>query len=520
MRGLEGARRRRRPWVRWHRGFLVAAAMSLSAAGALTSVVWSNPVPEREARELNDCPGRWLARPNPDDERRLVFQFATHGVAPSLLSPATIELLATHFDRFAPLIVTAQRPPHYPDQSLQAWYREHAKRAQVDSMTAALRLWLTAELREAPTYKGEQAVGSPDVERSILAARIAAAEALSDWGDTRSLPDLRALQRRVPEPSPVLIAAIRRLTDPEHADVLVAEPGGGLAVRRPRAELDSMTVACRDAVTGETTTWAADRPAIAHLWPLLAYGRVFDWQHQPPAGPASSFVPERLALYFRDGRVVSFRPTRGDAGIWEYEDNGRTHSRLEVVNPLLRSKLLEELRHVGVAPAEPRFIGESVTLFIDPGMLRVVGLYEFEGHARDGWLSLRYPITRDDGLGPARIEAVELRANETRKALPVHCEPEGNDYRMGLEAGVAQAYELEVRYSQPISKRSAKYLVTTARAWGRPLHRAWFQVIIDSTLGVPRFEMAFHEVGERPGFRRYLFDASPFKPERDLVVNW
>lgn len=470
---------------------------------------------------MNECPRRWLALPNPKDERQLVFQFATHGVSPSLLSPATIELLASHFDRFAPLIVTAQRPPYYPDQSLQAWYREHATGTQVDSMTAALRSWLTAELSEAPLmHGGYQAVGSPDVERSVLGARIGAAEALSDWGDTRALPDLRALQGRVPAPSSVLVAAIRRLADPEHADVLVTTPGGGLAVRRPRAELDSMTVACRDAVTGDATTWAADRSAIAHLWPLLARGRTFDRQNQPPRGPASSFVAEKLALYFRDGRVVSLQRAWGDAGIWEYEDNGRTHSRLEVVNPLLRSQLLEELKRAGVAPAEPRFIGEFVTLFIDPGMLRVEGTYQFEGLARDGWLSLRYPIARDDGLGPPRIEAVELRESETHKALPVHCEPEGSDYRMGLEAGATQAYELEVRYSQPISARSAKYLVTTAKAWGRPLHRAGFQVIIDSTLGVPRFEMAFRQVGERPGFRRYLFDASPFNPARGLVVNW
>jgi len=27
-------------------------------------------------------------------------------------------------------------------------------------------------------------------------------------------------------------------------------------------------------------------------------------------------------------------------------------------------------------------------------------------------------------------------------------------------------------------------------------------------------------VGERPGFLRYLYDASPFRPDRDLDVSW
>src|SRR5689334_25019092 len=157
MLALDGARRRRQRRVRWHGGFVVAVAISLSSTGAPTSVAWSNPVPEREVLELNECPRRWLARPNPDDERRLVNQLGNYGVSRGLLSPATIDLLESHFNRFAPLVVRAQRPPHYPSPPLQSWYRERAKGTQVDSMTAALCLWLTTEPKEAPIYEGTRA---------------------------------------------------------------------------------------------------------------------------------------------------------------------------------------------------------------------------------------------------------------------------------------------------------------------------------------------------------------------------
>jgi hypothetical protein len=490
----------------------------LTIALAFVAPASANPVPDAEAREMNDRPGRWLAHPTPEDEVGLVRQFGAYGVSRHLLSPATMKLLEASFDRFAPLLVAAQRPPRVTHQNLQRWFRERADRAQAEAMMEALRAWLTATVTEAPIRGGMRIDGPPEmVARDILDARLGAAEALGDWGDVGALPELRAMLERLPEREPILVAAIRRITDPEHADVLVVEKDGRVTMRRPRPELISMTITSHDAVTDKASTWVADRAGIARIWPAFAKGRERRQTDPYEESADESVAPRLVKMYFRDGRIVSLERSGGP---WIYEDNGRLRSSFDVSNPALTTSIMQELHRVGIAPPAPRFVGESVTLRIERGRLQVIGVYDFEGAPRDGWLPLRYPIAQAEGLGRARIESVALRSEADMKPLPVACEPHGSDYRIGLTPGKVAAYELEVRYSQPLTGRSAKYLITTAREWGRPLHRGWFQVIVDSTLGEPRFDLPFTEVAEGRGRRRFLYEAAPFRPERDLVVSW
>jgi len=512
--GLERTSRGTRPRPpRGRFAFWITLAFAVAPAPAP-----ANPVLERDAREMNERPARWLAHPTAEDERGLIAQFAAYGVPPSLLSPSTLKVLERNFDRFAPLMVAAQRPPRRPHPGLQSWYRRLANDAQAAAMKKTLRAWLSARVSEAPLRGGGRITGPPEiVEREILDARMTAAEMLGDWRDRNALPELRAMLGRLPDSDPVLVAAIRRISHPTRADALVAEPDRRLALRRPASELDSIVVSSTDEITREAVTWRADRSGIEQIWSSMDRGLEAGLRNEYVATERSSFVPRRVTMYYRDGMIASLE---GSGGHWSYREEGRPNYRIEIVNPALTSVLLHELRRAGIAPPTPRFVRESVTLFIDPGELRVNGLYEFEGVAPDGWVPLRYPIAREEGLGPPRVDGIELRSLPEMKALPVSFDPEGPEWRIALTPGTAQACLLEVRYRQSLTGHSAKYLITTARDWRRPLHRGWFQVIIDSTLGEPRFDLPFYEVMERPGFRRFLFEASPFRPDSDLVVRW
>lgn len=500
---------------------VVPAALAIGAltiAATPPPAVRANPVPDEAAREMNERPGRWLARPTAAEERDLIQQFGAYGISRGLLSPATLELVERSFDRFAPLFVAAQRPPHAPNQTLQRWYREHADPAQAEAMKRSLRTWLVAKVTEAPRQGGMFTSGPPEaVAREILGARLAAASALGEWQDQGALPGLRALHRTLPGRDPVIVEAIRRIEDPTRGDVLVRAGDGRIEVRRPFSELDSIVVLSRDEITNETSTWRADRVGAHRIWKSLAQGREWNARRPSRAPEIGSFNPRRLTMYFADGPVASLEGWGAD---WTFEQSGRLDHRLRLENEALTTTLIREQQRAGVAPASPRFVEESVTLSIDPGLLRVDGYYLFEGVPPDGWMPLRYPIATHEGLGPPAIEAVELRSHPGGGPLPVHFEREGEVFRIALTPGKEQSYQLEVRYRQALTGRSAKYLITTAREWGRPLHRAWFQVIMDSTLGEPRFGMPFREVGERPGFRRFLLQASPFRPDQDLVVSW
>lgn len=503
-----------RRWLNRHGLFCFLGAVAFVANASGT---FANPVPQRDALEMNERPRRWLSRPNAEDERLLVYHFANYGIARGLLSPSTIGMLERNFDHFAPILVAAQRPPHFPHETIQSWYREHADRAQAEAMKGSLMAWLTEPVTKAPIMDNQLVEEPGEVKRMILRARLAAAEALGDWRDPRAVPALRDLQARLPKPSPVITAAIRRITDPQRADILVPRPGGKFAVGLPRGELDSVTVSWRDAVASRWGTWVADAHGTDRIWTALGQAREDRPRNRPHWESDGFFMMDLLSLYFRDGRIGRLER---QGGYWALEDNGRINHRLDLVIPPLREALLGELDRAGVAPSMPRFVRESITLSIDPGRLQVVGIYAFEGSPPDGWLSLRYPVAVGNGLGPPRFESVALRSLEERRELKTTWEPHGDGIRIGLETGGARTYELEVRYSQEMSGRSATYLVTTARAWGRPIHQAWFQVVIDSTLGVPRFEWDFRNVPERPGYRRYLYQAVPFQPDKDLVVRW
>ncbi len=508
------ARSQHRPWP-W-----LVLVVALAPAAAL-----ANPVPDRAAREMNERPGRWLAHPTPEDERGLIGQFAGYGISRGLLSSATVDLLERNFDRFAPLLVASQLPPHTPQASLQRWYREHADSAQAEAMKRALRQWLTATMTEAPRSEAFQ----DDACSAILNGRLVAAEALGDWHDREAVPDLRRLLASLRTPrvhvlpeglldwEAVLTTAIRRIGDPARAEVLVPGRDGRIEVRRLE-ELDSLVVTSADLVTGETATWRADSTGADRICSALEQGREFDWRHRPPIVRGESTQPRRLALYFRDGPVATLESS-GD--MWEYGESGRRTFRLEIADTALAPTIVGELRRAGIAPASPRFVQESVTLFIDPGQLRVTGLYDFEGASRDGWLPLDYPVARGDGLGEPHLESVELRSTVDRTPLSVTYDVSPTGFRLSLTPGKVTGYELEIHYSQALTARRASYLITTAREWGRPLHRGWFQVITDRSLGEPRFSHRFREA-TTPGedHRRFYYEASPFRPERDLDVTW
>jgi len=154
----------------------------------------------------------------------------------------------------------------------------------------------------------------------------------------------------------------------------------------------------------------------------------------------------------------------------------------------------------------------------------VEGIYQFVGLPASRRVPIVYPIASGRGLGHPTVELVELtRAAQgaSPKTVRVPFEQSGKQVRFTLVPGDSPEYSVRVRYRQVFEGRSATYLTTTARAWRRPLSRAWFQVIVDRSLGSPRFDMPFKEVpAEDPSTRRFSCEISPYLAERDVEVRW
>ena len=484
-------------------------------ASTIAAGVLANPIPGINPA-FSAAPIRWLAHPTQQNEQVVIDLVSRYGISVYLFAPVTLDTLGRQFDRFASVLVSAQRPPHAVQFSVQGWYRERANRAQRAAMTAALREWLTAKVTEAPHEGTERIVGPPEaIANQILEMRLRAAEALGDWRDTLALPQLKAMSKTVPRGHQILIHAMRRITDPSGADVFLVEENGRVVQRRPHSELDSMTVTCWDPLTSGKELWHVDRSGLQRIWKTLSDGSELR-VHESPTTTAFTFT--KLDLFFHDGLAAHLE---GVSGTWDYMDNGGRQSRhLSITNRALLDAMLAELARAHRSPHQPRFVSESVTLLISRNELRVRGVYQFEG-AVGGWLSLLYPTASDRGHGPAQIERVALHPlHQMDTKLLCGLEGTAPQHRILLRPGDVSDYELEVDYRQSLSGRRARYLVTTARAWGRPLRHAQFFVSVDSQLGTPHFPMHFDEAEPSRGQRRFFFDAAPFSPDTDLVVSW
>ncbi len=102
-------------------------------------------------------------------------------------------LLEENFDRFAPLIVEAQRPSKAIDYRMQDWYWHKADAAQREAMLIALRSWLTGPLPEEESSRLGRTARTGSAWEDAL-ARVEVAEFLVDYGDLASVPLVESLR--------------------------------------------------------------------------------------------------------------------------------------------------------------------------------------------------------------------------------------------------------------------------------------------------------------------------------------
>lgn len=496
----------------------VALLLFLSATDAA-----ANPILDRDVRAMDERPSRWLARRDSTDELDLVVQFSRYGVSRRLLSASTIDLLEREFDGFAQLFVRAQTPPNVAHPGLQRWFRERADASQAEAMKRSLREWLTLPLAEAPVMDGSRVTGPPNaVDAGILEARRKAAEALGDWRDESALPGLRALLATLPSGDPVVESAIRRVSRPARPEILGFDAMHRAVLGRAATELDSVVVTWRGREFWPVGVTHLDPAGRRRAWAALA--RATDADLSPRTTSASmerdGLQAVDVTFHLRDGDHARLA-LDSDHGC-DYLESGRPGFRVRLRAPDLVRVLARERERIGIEPLLPHFIEESVSLFIDVGVVHVRGRYVFEGAPPDGTLRLRYPMARGIGLGPPVIESMWLRRDDVPSPVEVRFEPADHEARVALAVGSAHRYELIVDYDQPLTGRQARYLVTTAREWGRPLRRGRVEVVFARALGEPRLSPpAFEEVGEEAAVhRRFILDESPFEPEEDVVVSW
>jgi len=171
-----------------------------------------------------------------------------------------------------------------------------------------------------------------------------------------------------------------------------------------------------------------------------------------------------------------------------------------------------------------RFDSEVVRLEIGPDSVQIEGIYHFAcASKRDSPLSLFYPYPKDSLMGGSRTLLLEGRIpGEAWAALEFEEIPGGRGARWRLPPCRAETLDVRTVYRQARRASHAVYIVTTTKAWGRPLRRARFEITLPPGATEPRFSFPFvWQAPRTPNeHARYVFEATDFLPDRDITVDW
>jgi hypothetical protein len=133
---------------------------------------------------------------------------------------------------------------------------------------------------------------------------------------------------------------------------------------------------------------------------------------------------------------------------------------------------------------------------------------------------LFFPFPRDSLLGGARMVSLAYRTG-AGPPVPAGWEeiPSVSGVRWWIPPCRGDSVAAEVVYRQKIVPGYARYIVTTARVWGRPIRYASFEIRLPPGAEPLDFSYPF-ECREADGETFWVYETRDFSPDRDIVVRW
>ncbi len=167
------------------------------------------------------------------------------------------------------------------------------------------------------------------------------------------------------------------------------------------------------------------------------------------------------------------------------------------------------------------FDSEWIRLAIVDDSLEVRGTYDLTCFERSaGPVSLFYPFPEDSLLGGARMVAASASV-DGGEPRSLRWEPSraASGVRWNTPPCDGDTLTLETVYRQALLADYARYIVTTTKAWQRPLRRARFEIRLPEKATPVEFSYPFEARTDSAGVY-YTYEAREFMPETDIVVRW
>ncbi len=155
------------------------------------------------------------------------------------------------------------------------------------------------------------------------------------------------------------------------------------------------------------------------------------------------------------------------------------------------------------------FCREELTFTIREHAVLVQGEYFFKNLTHEAKIvQFFYPFVLDTNQHyPDTIE-LNLPFAETESGLT---------FALSIPGHTESSFR--IRFSQPVSGRSYRYMTTTTRVWKRPIEKAIFRIIGPDTLDIKTNYAGRRLIGVT-GDAEYVISIDNFYPDQDIVIEW
>ena len=170
------------------------------------------------------------------------------------------------------------------------------------------------------------------------------------------------------------------------------------------------------------------------------------------------------------------------------------------------------------APAQSvQFASENITVSVFDSWCTLEGVYTFKnpGPVAARW-SIYYPLLNTKAL--PFPDSVSISDNSTHEQ--VKCEKTGDGVLFSLEVQPQHTRRIRIWYRQRTSGRTFEYILTTTKAWGKPLELAEFHIVIPDSLQLISCSPPFDATRRKDQQTVYHIKKKRFMPASNLVVNW
>jgi hypothetical protein len=145
------------------------------------------------------------------------------------------------------------------------------------------------------------------------------------------------------------------------------------------------------------------------------------------------------------------------------------------------------------------------------------GTYYFENHGpvAAGW-SIFYPLINTTELPfPVSVSVVDASNGD-----PLTFENSTTGVLFFLSVPPERTKKIRVRYHQQTPAGKFEYILTTTKAWGRPLERAEFSIVVPDSLELISCSPSFDRKEKNGQETIYHIRRDHFMPASNLMIQW